>query len=195
MKKALLLAGVACLFSNGVNAMEMSSNLKPYVGLDYVYSKADYKDEGTRLNKTKFIKDNYNSGAINAGVMIDDYASVEAFFQQSGSTKGSTNYVDGVNHKAKTKFNAYGVDVYGYLPVGCSGFNLLGTVGAANYDFEIKNGPNKDNSSRIGYRAGVGAQYNFDDNWSARVVGRYSYINSKNVDNLMEATAGIRYTF
>ncbi len=87
------------------------------------------------------------------------------------------------------------MDIYGYLPMGCSDFSLLGTVGAANYDLEIKNGPSKETSSRIGYRAGVGAQYKFNENWSARIVGRYSYIGTKQVDNLMEATAGIRYTF
>ena len=195
MKKTLLLAGVACLFSYSANAMDLSQDLKPYVGLDYVYSHANYKNDASRLEKNKFIKDDYNSGAINAGVMIDDYTSIEAFYQQSGTRKGDTNYVDGVNHKAKTKFNAYGLDIYGYLPMGCSDFSLLGTVGAANYDLEIKNGPSKETSSRIGYRAGVGAQYKFNENWSARVVGRYSYIGTKQVDNLMEATAGIRYTF
>lgn len=110
MKKTLLLAGVACLFSYSANAMDLSQDIRPYVGLDYVYSHANYKNDASRLEKNKFIKDDYNSGAINAGVMIDDYTSIEAFYQQSGTRKGDTNYVDGVNHKAKTKFNAYGLE-------------------------------------------------------------------------------------
>lgn len=195
MKKTLLLAGVACLFSYSANAMDMSSELKPYIGLDYVYSKADYKNEASRLEKDKLIKDNYNSGVINAGVKMGDYTSLEAFYQQSATRKGDRYYLDGLAHKAKTKFNAYGLDLYGYVPVGCSGFNLLGTVGLANYDLEIKGAGGKDTWTRVGYRAGLGAQYDFNQNWAARVVGRYSYIGTKAVDNLKEVTAGIRYTF
>ena len=77
MKKTLLLAGVACLFSFGANAADYSlSELRPYVGLDYVYTDANIKKE-TR------IKTDYNSGAINAGIRFYDYLGLEAFFQQS----------------------------------------------------------------------------------------------------------------
>ena len=70
MKKTLLLAGVACLFSFGANAADYSlSELRPYVGLDYVYTDANIKKE-TR------IKTDYNSGAINAGIRFYDYLSL-----------------------------------------------------------------------------------------------------------------------
>ena len=195
MKKTLLLAGVACIFSYNANAMNISSDLKPYIGLDYVYSKADFNGEASRLEKSNLLKDNYNSGVINAGIKLGDYTSLEAFYQQSATRKGDRYYVDGLAHKAKTKFNAYGLDLYGYMPVGCSGFNLLGTIGLANYDLEVKGAGDKDTWTRVGYRAGIGAQYDFNENWAARVVGRYSYIGTKAVDNLKEVTAGIRYTF
>ena len=47
----------------------------------------------------------------------------------------------------------------------------------------------------MGYRAGLGFQYDMNEHWALRVVGRYSYIDSKILDNMQEATAGIRYTF
>lgn len=194
MKKTLLLAGVACLFSYSANAMDYN-DVKPYIGLDYVYSHADYKGEASRLEKSNYIKDNFSSGVVNAGIKMGPYTSLEAFYQQSGTRKGDRVFIDGLGHKAKTKFNAYGLDLYGYMPVGCSGFNLLGTVGLANYDLEVKGAGDKDTWTRVGYRAGVGAQYDFNENWAARVVGRYSYIGTKAVDNLEEVTAGIRYTF
>ena len=81
------------------------------------------------------------------------------------------------------------------MPVGCSGFNLLGTIGLANYDLEVKGAGDKDTWTRVGYRAGIGAQYDFNENWAARGVRRNSYIGTKAVDNLKEVTAGIRYTF
>ena len=37
--------------------------------------------------------------------------------------------------------------------------------------------------------------YDFNDNMSARVVGRYSYVGSAYVNNLMEVTAGLQYRF
>lgn len=187
MKKTLLLAGVACMFAVNANAMDYTVN--PYVGLDYVYSHGNVKKEYK-------VKKDYNSGMVNVGTMLSDYASVEAFFQQSGER---TNKVDGTD-KTKSKFYAYGIDAYGYMPIGCDGFNLLGTVGIANYNIEVKNKSAVEHNSkydkdRTGYRVGLGAQYDFNENFAARVVGRYSYIGSKVLKDLKEVTAGIRYTF
>ena len=195
MKKTLLLAGVACLFSYNANAMHVSSAMRPYVGLDYAYSHASYKGQASRMADKDMIDDNYNSGIINAGMKFGHYSGIEAFYQQSEEITGDHYYNNGYTYEAKTQFNAYGLDMYGYMPVGCGGFNLLGTAGLGVYDIEIKGAGTKDTWSRVGYRAGLGAQYDFNDNWSARVVGRYSYIGTKAVDNLKEITAGIRYTF
>ena len=64
MKKTLLLAGVACLFSVSANAMDLSREFRPYIGLDYVYSHADYKDMVREPKKS------YNSGAVNVGTWL-----------------------------------------------------------------------------------------------------------------------------
>ena len=185
MKKTLLLAGVACLFSFGTNAEEY----RPYVGLDYVFSNANIKKEYN-------MKKDYNSGAVNAGIQIGEYTGLEAFFQQSGERK--KNITDTLNNK--TKFHAYGLDLYGYMPVPeCNEkFSLLGSIGIANYNIESKyNGDirGKIDKDRIGYRVGLGAQYNFNEHWGARVMGRYSYLGTKVLKDLKEVTAGIRYTF
>lgn len=185
MKKTLLLAGVACLFSVSANAMDLNREFKPYIGFDYVYSHADYK----KLAKDP--KKDYNSGAVNLGTMITPYSSLEAFFQQSGERKSFKGTIDQV----KTEFYAYGLDAYGYMPIGCDGFNLLGTLGLANYNMKVKYVRGSQDKQRMGYRAGVGMQYNFTENFAARVVGRYSYIGARNLDNLMEVTAGVKFMF
>lgn len=186
MKKTLLLAGVACLFSFGASAEDYSMrDLKPYVGLDYVYTHANVK-------KDTHLKQDYNSGVINAGVRFYDYLGLEAFFQQSGERKSQK----GTLNQTKSEFYAYGLDMYGYMPVGCDGFNLVGSLGLANYNVKVKyRSAGSDDKQKVGYRAGLGVQYDITENWSARVMGRYTYLNMRELKGLEEITAGVRYSF
>ncbi len=187
MKKTLLLASVACLISASANA-QMLKDFKPYIGADYAYDKADLKGRASAS------KDNFNSGIINAGIELMDYVSLEAFYQQSGNRKTHLSEAEGGD--MKYKFNAYGLDLYGYLPLGCEQkFSLLATAGAAVYDTKLKHAGEKITKSRVGYRVGGGAQYDLTDHISARVVGRYSYIGTRDLNHLAEVTAGLRYTF
>lgn len=189
MNKALLLAGAACvLFSTQANAQQMfGEQIEPYIGVDYIFSHADYKDAGNRLKK------DYNSGAVNLGTRLGKYAGLEAYYQQTGSKK--TRLATDV--KAKSKFDSYGLDIFGYLPLGCADkVDLLAAIGLGNYNLKVKGLPDgKYDKDHMGYRFGVGAQYNFNQNFSARVMGRYTYVDTKYLDNLTEVTAGVRYTF
>ena len=189
MKKAILLAGVAALISGAAQA----SGINPYMGVDYVYSKADYKSDKAAWDKA--LKEDYNSAAFNLGMRPNQYFSLEGFFQQSAEAKGSKASAAVYGDRIKSKFYAYGADAYGYLPVGCDGWSILGTVGLANYNFKVKNETGSKDTNHMGYRAGLGMQYDMNENWAMRVVGRYSYIDSKVLDNLQEVVAGIRYTF
>ena len=182
MKKTLLLAGVACLMS--FNAHAQTYDVKPYVGLDYAYDRADFKKDAKDLKK------GFNSGIINAGVRMEDIG-IEGFFQVSGENKNHRT-----DNTVKTKFNAYGLDMYGYLPLGCEKkFELLGSLGAGIYDIHMKDNSSKHNTTRVGYRAGIGAQYDFNDNISARLMYRYTQLGMKEVKNLNEVVAGLRYSF
>ncbi len=187
MKKTLLLAGVASVLSFGASATEYNwmNEYDPYIGADYVYSYGKFGGTARGAKKS------YNSGAVNLGIRMYDYLGLEAFYQQSGERK---------NHRAdgefKTQFLAYGADLYGYAPVYCSGFNFLGSLGLANYRFKFKYPDvSSKHQERIGYRAGVGMQYDFNEHWAARVMGRYTYIGMARVNNLKEVTAGLRYSF
>ncbi len=182
MKKTLLLAGVACLMSFGAQAQPY--DVKPYIGLDYAYDHADFKKDA------KSLKNDFNSGIINAGVRMENVG-LEGFFQMSGKNKNRRP-----NDTIRTKFNAYGLDMYGYMPLGCEQkFELLGSLGVGIYDIEMKGDNRKDDTTRVGYRAGIGAQYNFNENVAARIMGRYNYIGSGKLHSMNEVTAGVRYSF
>ncbi len=189
MNKALLMAGAACiLLSTQAKAQQMfGEEIEPYVGADYVYDNVDFKNQGNGL------KESYNSGAVNVGTRLGEYAGLEAYYQLSG--KRTSNLSEDV--KAKSKFQSYGVDLYGYMPLGCNDkVDLLASVGLGNYNLEVKGLPDgKIDKDHLGYRFGLGAQYNFDEHVSARVMGRYNYIDTRDLDNMWEATAGLRYTF
>ena len=190
MKKTLLLAGIASMISYNAGAADYSykswsNEIKPYVGADYVYSYAKFGE------KAKSMKDSYHSGSVYMGSRMYDYLGLEAFFQMSGERENSKR--DG---KHKAEFLAYGADLYGYMPLWCGKFNLLGSVGMANYRWRFQYPDSKSkHQNRVGYRAGIGAQYDFNENWAIRVMGRYSYLGMSHVDNLKEVTAGLKYTF
>lgn len=188
MKKIYLYAAIASVIASQAQANDWSMHdgwIHPYVGADYIYSHADIGGEA------KGAKKDYNSWAVNVGAEIAKYMDIEAFFQQAFERKSHT--VTGA--KIKSEFYAMGMDLYGKMPVGCSGFDLLASVGLADYNVKYKHEIGSEDKQRVGYRGGVGFAYDFTENISMRVMGRYSYVGMHGLDNLMEVTAGLRYTF
>ncbi len=187
MKKSILLAGVACVLiaTNASAGMrEMIDHTKYYVGADYAFSKFDYKGDLDRA------KDSYSSGILNVGARMDRIG-IELFGQMTGSRTQDLE-----DSKLKTKVYAYGMDVYGYQPLGCEGkYDLLASIGLANYHYKGESAENDKSANRIGYRFGLGAMYNFNDNISARLMARYAYIGADTMNHAAELTAGMRYNF
>lgn len=192
MKKVMLLAGVAALFSANATAAE----LKPYVGLDYVYSDLDINMNLAGQKIDSYMENKLNSFAVSAGTKFNKNFGVEAFYQQSGD--GDKNYP---GEKITTNYRAYGLDLIGYLPLGCEEkFELLGSAGVGYYDMHAKyNVLSRDvlklGDDGLGYRFGAGAQYNLTENLAARVMARYVDLNVDGVDKIVDVTAGVRYSF
>lgn len=192
MKKIYLLAATTSMLAFNAQAADwgMSDLIRPYIGGDYIFSHAKHGGWARQA------KENYNSWSANMGMDIAKYTSVEAFFQQSGERKAHKRDI-----RLKSEFYAWGLDLYGRSQMGCWPFHLLGSVGLADYnvkykfrgDGELGNGSS--DKQRIGYRAGVGFSYDFNEHFAMRVMGRYSYVGMKTLNNLMEVTAGLRYYF
>ena len=107
MKKMLLLATAATLLSMNANA-NMMQDMKPYIGLDYVYTDADI----SKVDHVSMYKHKFDSANINIG-MRTCYMGVEAYYQMS--TKEKKTVLD--TYKTKTDFYSFGADLMGYLPV------------------------------------------------------------------------------
>ncbi len=187
MKKTLLLAGAACILmaaEASAGWSDMAQNSKLYVGADYAFSSYDFKGGLDEAKKS------YNSAMVNIGTRMDRIGA-EIFGQWSG--KRTKDLTDG---KLKTKVNAYGLDLYGYQPLGCEGkYDLLATIGVADYYYKGESKDGSHSNNRIGWRIGGGAMYNMTDHVSARIVGRYAYIGAKELNHVAEVTAGLRYSF
>ncbi len=190
MKKTLLFASVAaCVFAFNANAVE--SNIKPYVGLDYVYSMSDIE----KVDGIKAFEEDLNALAVSAGAKLHQNFGVEMFYQKS--EEGEKKFANG---KTNDEYQAYGIDLLGYLPVA-EKVELIGALGLGYYDIDIKAKVNTPaisvdaDDQGAGYRLGIGAQYNFTENWGARVMARYVDIDIDGIDNMVDLTAGVRYSF
>ncbi len=181
MKKLLLTSAIA-LF--GVSAH--AGDIKPVIGIDYVYS-----DVGLQNGWEYLAEDKYSSINLTGGVKIGKYFGVEAFFQHSNEQDGlSTPY-----GSLKTQFYGVGADMIGYLPIH-EKVNVLGALGLGHYDVTAKFLGVEDSENGLGGRLGIGIQYDLADNVALRSMVRYVKLNSfDSMDDMMEATAGIRFSF
>lgn len=173
MKKTLLLAGVACIM--GASQAQAMMKVDPYIGMDYVYSDMDMS-KGRDHN----LENKFNSLSLNAGAKLHENFGVEVYYQQSDTEK---------KHGNNSRFYSYGIDAMGYLPVA-ENVDLIASVGLGQYEFRA--GGDEDD---LGYRFGLGAQYSFNDNWAARAMVREVLVDSNTMDDMLEFSAGVRYSF
>ena len=185
---ALMVAASAVAFAASANAYEF----KPYVGLDYTFSQVKNN-----------MNDDLNSGTVVVGTNYNEYFGTELFYQFSDSQRNSLVDED-ESYNYEQSMRAYGLDLYGYLPMGCMHeFALVGTTGIANIDQKIKvTDAKRFTENGLGYRLGAGVQYNINDNVSVRALARYTWTDKlgnredgTNTDHIMEYTLGARYTF
>lgn len=181
---SLMMAASVLALSANANAAEY--DFKPYVGLDYNYTYAD-ADEHTPK---------YNSLSVNLGTEYNQYFGTELFYQYSDEAKNHDYTIEN-----KTSFQAYGLDLMGYLPLGCDQeYSLIGTAGIGEYTFDKEfrglYSPSDYDDHGIGYRFGGGLQYKIDDKFSVRGLVRYVNLNGvDDYDDMWEYTAGIKYNF
>ena len=214
MKKTLLLAGIAGLLSFNANAQYYQQptyyqqpvqpryqtqqpqyynqqsqtsdwRIRPVLGADYSYSMFSLSDdEGYNM----IAADDIHSFALSGGLKFNQHFGIEAFYQNT--LVKAEHDLTGV----ESEFNAYGLDLVGYLPVS-EKFDLIGTAGVAKYEVELSYAGESLTDDGIGGRIGFGGQYNFNNNISARFMARYNHIDIEGVDNMIDLTAGFRFYF
>ena len=137
------------------------------------------------------VDDTYNSGTLNLGLTFDKYFGIEGFYQNSTEKEGAYSSL-------KTNFNVYGADLLFYIPINDK-IDFIATTGIGRYEVEAKikyyNLTISETESDTGIRTDMGLQYNINDHWSFRAIGRYIHLNMESVENIKELSLGIRYYF
>ena len=177
---ALLAAVSAIVLAGNANALEF----RPYAGAQYNATHVNAKGATTNIDM--------NSYSVFAGTEYNRFFGTEVFYQNSNKWHKVINGV-----KEKADFDAYGLDGYAYLPLGCDRiFSLFATAGIANYDFDTANNAGKGEDNGLGYRLGAGAQYNFTSHVAVRALGRYIWTDKlEGMDHLAEFSLGLKYIF
>ena len=176
---ALLAAVSAIALATSANALEF----RPYVGAQYNVTSHSIKNVHTNMDM--------HSYSVFVGTDYNRYFGTEVFYQNSNKW----HKVIGGN-KVKADFAAYGLDAYGYLPLGCDRvWSLLGTAGIASYKYDYDDGVKGDDHG-LGYRLGAGMQYNITNTIAVRGLARYIWADKLDgFDHMMEYSLGVKYSF
>lgn len=180
-KNIALLAAVSALALTGnADALEF----RPYVGAQYNLTHVNAKNVDTNVNM--------HSYSVFVGTEYNRYFGTEIFYQNSN--KWHKN-IDG--EKVKSDFDAYGLDAYAYLPLGCDRVvSVFATGGIANYDTDEATSTEKGSDNGLGYRLGGGIQYNLTNNIAIRALGRYIWTDKlDSIDHFSEFSLGMKYVF
>lgn len=168
------------------------NTLRPYLGVD-----AGTTDIGYSGSQEKyFLKDRAMFVGGAAGLRIGRNWGVEVFYQTSNTAKKTADD----EWRTEGDYTAYGVDALGFLPLNDQ-LELVAAAGVGKYEFDVKlkysDGIHEFSGSddNVGYRFGAGAQYNLTNHWALRGMVRYVVLDSEYIDDMLEFSLGMRYTF
>lgn len=182
MKKTLFLGALAAVLA----CEAKSAEIQPYVGADYAYSMI-------KISDSSFTNKKFHALNVLVGGMLTSTLGLELSYQQSKEKKKTT-----VLGKTRTEYKAYALDGVYYYSV-FDNIQLLGSAGLGYYEarakFKTGLGKLSGEDEHYGLRAGLGAQYNINSNWAARLMFRYHYIRADYLKNMKDITIGARYYF
>jgi len=182
MKKiTILLTTLLLTATYGTSAAADSYKYTPYIGADYVFSRANAFGE----------RPDHHGASLRLGSDYGKYFSTELFVTQSGKDKRYSNF-----GKLSTSYLAYGLDALAVLPV-FKNISLIATAGIGEYKYKTKFSPvDRHNEHGYGYRFGGGIKYAFTEHWQARFICRHvEFDHLEGYNHALEYSFGAEYHF
>ena len=192
MKKLLLACALVCL---SVPASAEEFYFKPYVGFDAQNYSINYQDDGEDV-----ADDSLWGGNVHAGFKFHPNFGLELGYFQT--KKGDKDNVLGTGIDTSVKLKGFTLDLLGYAPL-MDRLEGIGTIGVshikAEYDVDaaaLGIGSFGGDETEWGYRAGLGLQYDLNQNINFRGIARYQSADFEDsTDNVMVYSAGLNFTF
>lgn len=209
------------------HAIDTARSYKYYIGFEY--NKSQVETTNKRVNFNDVIFSSVNGIDVPAGEMLEHQDNIgvvlgfrphknfgmEVFYNRSYSNSETSKY-DSTSisdpsyhmiHTYTTKYQAFGIDVVGYLPI-TQYFDFVAFVGLGKYKFnntaifDAYHGEDLVYSKSIGfdenktaYRAGGGVQFNVADGVVLRLMYKYINMSSDTIHYLQEYSASLRFLF
>lgn len=212
--------------------IDKASNYKYYIGIEYNKSEAETNEDKISFPKIQFINpvevrsNNIFDDQDNIGIIIGTRPhpnfGIEAFYNRTFN-ESETIHVDQnalasssfhVVNTYVSKYQAFGVDVIGYLPV-TDFFDFVAFVGLGQYYFEndvthqvadVSGGSGSGNpyfdtlksnfdDDKLAWRIGGGLQVNIGRGVALRALYRYINLDSAYIKNLQEFSLGVKFVF
>ncbi len=182
MKKFTILLTTAIFTTIGNPVARADSyNYTPYLGADYVFSRANAFGE----------RPYHHGGSLRLGSDYGRYFATELFAEQSGQDK--RRYGD---DKLVTSYFAYGLDALAILPIFAD-FSLIATAGIGEYNYKTKFSPtDRHHEHGYGYRFGGGIKYAWNEHWQSRAMCRHvEFDHLEGYNHSLEYSFGVEYHF
>lgn len=217
---------------NTKKTLRKAQNFKYYVGVDYNKSQVDTAKNNIVFDNIIF--SDVGGIGIPAGLMIDHQDNIgvvigtrphsnlgiEAFYNRAYS-KNEVTQIDNrtVNHSDYhmvntfvTKYQAFGVDVLGYLPV-TDYFDFIAFVGLGQYMLDnsakmeinyLEGSPGTPavddvsfdfSEDKLAWRIGGGIQFNIARGLVLRTMYRYIKLKTDSINSFQEYSIGVRFLF
>lgn len=144
---------------------------------------------------------------------FDDNETISVDFNALGTNAGDPYGLHHLVNTYVTKYQAFGMDVLGYLPI-TDFFDFVAFVGLGQYYFdnEVRHdqayvdggivgnpyvqGLSSDFSEdKLAWRVGLGAQINIGRGLVLRSLYRYIHVNSELIKNMQEFSVGVQFVF
>lgn len=209
------------------HAYDIARGYKYYIGFEYNKSQVETSKKAVNFNDVIF--SSVNGIKTSSGEMIDHHDNIgavlgfrphrnfgmEVFYNRTYNDSQMSKY-DGTSiadpayhmmHTYTTKYQAYGIDLVGYLPA-TRYFDFVAFVGLGKYKF--------DNSARFdaffgedlvysktisfdeettAYRVGGGVQFNIASGVVLRLMYKYINIDTDTIHYLQEYSVSLRFLF